>query len=218
MLMKRRTPRTSPSRVPRSAKAPAPSAARHNGHAQVNGRKGLPAGNGILYPLNLAYAQAGVSQPVVHEISPKDIPFPYRSLLVHENDMTLTLERHFGGAVRLRTLSTTATGKWYLRRVLLVQEYSGRPVEMGAIRIRLDLFSGKVRDQILRNEVPLGRVLRDSGIDFRSQPRVFLAVEPNPEMMGVFWMRESRTLYGRQTELFHGAEKIGDIVEILPLV
>src|SRR5438067_1536196 len=95
----------------------------------TNGRRAAPSSNGILFPLDLAYTQAGIPQPKSHEISPKDIPFPYRSLLVHENDMTLTLERHFGGSVKLRTLSTVAKGDWYLRRVLLVQEYSGRPVE-----------------------------------------------------------------------------------------
>ena len=47
---------------------------------------------------------------------------------------------------------------------------------------------------------------------------MFLAVAPNPEMMGVFWMREPRPLYGRQTELFEGGTKIGDIIEVLPLV
>ena len=174
--------------------------------------------NGILYPLNLAYEKAGVPQPVVRAVSPKDIPSPYRSLLVHENDMTITLERHFGGPVMLRTLSTTLAGAWYMRRVLLVQQYSGRPVEMGATRLRMDAFKPKVRAQILRNEIPLGRLLRDAGVDFKSQPRAFLAVAPNPEMMGVFWMREPRTLYGRQTELFEAGRKIGDIVEILPLV
>lgn len=185
--------------------------------AHANGRH-PGSSNGILYPLDLAYTQAGVPQPKVHEISPKDIPFPYRSLLVHENDMTLTLERHFGGPVMLRTLSTVVRGSHYLRRVLLVQEYSGRPVEMGAIRLKMEVFKPQIRGQILRNEIPLGRVLRDGGVDFKSQPRVFLAVEPNPEMMGVFWMREPRTLYGRQTEMFQGGAKIGDIVEILPLV
>ena len=173
---------------------------------------------GPLFPLDLAYTQAGVAQPVVKPIPPDAIPHPYRSLLVHEHDMTLTLERHHGGAVMLRTLSTTTRGQWYLRRVLLVQEYSGRPVEMGAIRLRLDAFPDRIRRQILKNELPLGRVLRNGGIDFTSQPRAFFAVTPNSEMMGVFWMREARTLYGRQTELFEGGRKIGDIVEILPLV
>ena len=36
--------------------------------------------------------------------------------------------------------------------------------------------------------------------------------------MGVFWMREPKTLYGRRTEMVHDAAKIGDIVEVLPLV
>lgn len=173
---------------------------------------------GPLFPLDLAYTQAGVALPVVTTIPPDAIPHPYRSLLVHDHDMTLTLERHHGGAVMLRTLSTTTRGQWYLRRVLLVQEYSGRPVEMGAIRLRMDVFPDRIRRQILKNALPLGRVLRNGGIDFKSQPRAFFAVTPNSEMMGVFWMREPRTLYGRQTELFEGGRKIGDIVEILPLV
>ena len=37
-------------------------------------------------------------------------------------------------------------------------------------------------------------------------------------MMGVFWMRESRTLYGRRTEITCHGTKIGDIVEVLPMV
>jgi hypothetical protein len=89
---------------------------------------------------------------------------------------------------------------------------------MGAIRIDLMAFQPRVRTRILANRVPLGRLLRDGGVDFRSRPKVFLAVTPNPEMMGVFWMREPRTLYGRQTEMTIDGRKIGDIVEILPLV
>ena len=45
-----------------------------------------------------------------------------------------------------------------VRRVLLAQEYSGRPVEMGAIRIRIDSFDPAVREAISRNEIPLGRI------------------------------------------------------------
>jgi hypothetical protein len=31
-------------------------------------------------------------------------------------------------------------------------------------------------------------------------------------------MREPKTLYGRRTEMLHNGNKIGDIVEVLPLV
>jgi len=170
------------------------------------------------YPLDVVYAQAGITPPQTRDITPSRIPVPYRSLLVHQNDMTLTLEAHFGGRVALRALSTFREKESYFRRVLLVKEYSGRPVEMGAIRIDLRAFSPRIRRQILDNAIPLGRLLRDGGVDYRSLPKVFLAVKPNSEMMGVFWMREPRTLYGRQTEVMLDGRKIGDIVEILPLV
>ena len=185
---------------------------------KTNRRRTPGRSQNILFPLDSVYERAGVEPPAVRAIAPDDIPHPYRSLLVHTADMTLTLERHFGGRVTLRPLSTFRKGPWYFRRVLLAQEYTGRPLEMGAIRIRIDAFSPRVRRQILQNEVPLGRLLRDRHIRYESRPKVFLAITPNPEMMGVFWMREPRTLFGRRTEVIHDGSRIGDIVEILPLV
>jgi len=174
--------------------------------------------NGLLFPLDSVYARAGVSAPRAREIEVDEIPTRYRSLLVHQGAMTLTLERHFGARVQLRPLSTFLKGHWYLRQVLLSNEKTGKPVEMGAIRIRLDAFTRKVRRRILENQVPLGRLLRDSAVQYESRPKAFLAVTPNREMMGVFWMREPLTLYGRRTEMIHEGSKIGDIVEILPRV
>lgn len=173
---------------------------------------------GLLYPLDIVYERSGVEMPKVKVVAPDAIPAPYRSLLVHTADMTVTLERHFGGRVTLRPLSTFTRGHSYFRRVLLVQEYSGRPVEMGAIRMRLDAFGHRLKRQILRNAIPLGRLLRDASFRYESRAVAFLAVTPNPEMMGVFWMRESHVLYGRRTEIIYRGSKIGDIVEVLPLV
>jgi chorismate-pyruvate lyase len=170
----------------------------------------------LLRPLDVIYANEGVELPRVTTPEPLDIPLPYRSLLVHESDMTVTLEQHFGGPLAVRALSTFFRAPYYYRRVLLAQEYSGRPVAMGALRLKLRVFEPAIRSRILRAEVPLGRILRDGGVDFRSQAKIFLAVTPNSEMLGVFWMREPRTLYGRQTDLIHKGVKIGDIVEILP--
>ena len=191
------------------ATRPAPAAARPG-----TGR----AGRSPLHPLDIAYTRAGLEPPTATAIDPDAIPQPYRSLLVHQRDMTLTLEAHFGGRVVLRPLTTFTIGAWYYRRVLLAQEYSGRPVEMGAIRMKLAALPRKVQAEIRRNRIPLGRLLRDAGVDFTSMPREFFAVVPNAEMMGVFWMREEKTLYGRRTEVMLDSRAIGDIVEILPLV
>jgi hypothetical protein len=171
-----------------------------------------------LYPLDLVYTAAGVPQPGAKAIEPESIPHPYRGLLSHKSDMTHVLERHYGGSIAIRALSTASRGHWYMRRVLLVQEYSGRPVEMGAIRIRLDRFSARVRKSILESRVPLGRIMRDAGLDYHSRACAFFEITPNSDMMGVFWMREPRPLYGRRTEVLLDGTKFGDIVEVLPLV
>jgi hypothetical protein len=172
--------------------------------------------NGVLFPLDFVYARSGVAIPEAEVIEADSIPQPYRKLLVHTSDMTLTLERHFGGRVALRPLAIFSTDVWYFRRVLLALEDTGRPVEMGAIRIKVGAFSDRIRRQILANEIPLGRLLREGGVKFQSLPRAFLAVTPNPEMMGVFWMRDPLPLFGRRTEMMQDGAKIGDIVEVLP--
>jgi hypothetical protein len=170
--------------------------ATRSARAATSTRRTVPS---PLHPLDIAYTRAGLEPPAATAIAPARIPQPYRSLLVHQRDMTLTLEAHFGGRVVLRPLSTFISGPWYYRRVLLAQEYSGRPVEMGAIRMKLAALPRKVQAEIRRNQVPLGRILRDGGV-------------------GVFWMREPRTLYGRRTEVLLDGRAIGDIVEVLPLV
>jgi chorismate-pyruvate lyase len=172
----------------------------------------------MLYPLDVLYARAGVTEPAVRPTTAERVPPPYRGLLVHQNEMTSTLEAHFGGPVTVRVLSSFSKGQSYFRRVLLVLEGTGTPVAMGAIRLRLGMFRPAVRMQILRGQLPVGRILRDAGIEYQSRPTAYLEIIPNAEMMGVFWMPAPRVVYGRRTEVSLDATKVGDIVEVIPLV
>src|SRR5688500_2063998 len=124
----------------------------------ANHRQPLGSRNGILYPLDFIYEQAGLPRPVAKKIAPGSIPLPFRPLLVHDRGMTRTLEEFFGGSLLLRTLHTVSNDCWYSRRVLLVTA-AGQPVEMGAVRVNMRAFRPRVRAQILRKETPLGRVL-----------------------------------------------------------
>ena len=187
-------------------------------HVQGNSQRRAALRDGLLYPLDLLYERAGVVPPIARRIAADRIPFPYKNLLVHQKEMTSTLEGHFGGAMVVRVLSSFSKGPSYFRRVLLTLKETARPVAMGAVRIRLDALTPAVRTRILSQRLPLGRILRDDGIPFHSSPKAFLQVEPNAEMLGVFWMPERQTLYGRRTELKLDGDRIGDIVEILPLV
>ena len=171
-----------------------------------------------MYPWDRICARAAVAMPGVTVTSPDEIPQPYRSLLVHDSDMTRTLEQHGGERAILRPLCTFVSGASYFRRVLLVGENSGRPLAMGAIRVRLDVITPRLRTKILAGDIPLGRILREGRFAYTSTVKALLAVHSTPDMMGIFWMPQSKTLYGRRSEMFRGKTKFADIVEVLPPV
>lgn len=176
------------------------------------------SGHGLLFPLDAIYQRAGMASPVARRVRADRIPLPCRQLLVNEAGMTLTLERHVGGTIALRVLSSFSDGDSYFRRSMLIVQETGRPVAMCAIRLELDHFSRAVRAKILSERVPLGTILRKAGTKYESRPTDFFAVTPTQEMMAFFWMNEPRPLYGRQTQMTVPGGYIGDIVEILPLV
>jgi chorismate-pyruvate lyase len=173
----------------------------------------------LLYPLSVLCHVAGVPTPLARRIRADQIPEPYRTLLDHEDSMTATLEHHFASSLDLRTLTTLKHRRGYFRRVLLVISGTGRPVAMGAARVTLAALSPRTQARILKNEIPLGRVLHTAGLDYISRPTALLAITPNQALMGAFWMPDKHTLYGRQTEMIHAGRKIGDVMEVLaPIV
>ncbi len=187
---------------------------------RVGGRTdlGTATDRQLLYPLDVLYDRVGVASPVARRAAGGRIPSPYRELLVHEKEMTSTLEQYFDAALSVRVLTAFTRGPSYFRRVLLALEHSGRPVAMGAVRLRLEAFPSAVRARIVSGRDPLGRILRDSGIEYVSRPVAFFQVTPNSEMMGVLWMSRPQRMYGRKTRVTIAGTRIGDIVEILPPV
>ncbi len=170
---------------------------------------------GILYPLDALYARCGVAPPVARRVTAGTMPALSARLLVHDGEMTRTLERHVGDRLLIRVLATMRRGRSYFRRVLLADTHRGRPVAVGALRLRLDLLTPRMRRRILQEREPLGRVLREVGSGVTRVPTAFFRVQPNPELMAVFGMAKPAVLYGRQTRLMTGTDRMGEVVEIL---
>src|SRR5437764_421413 len=91
-----------------------------------------PAAVPWAYPLDDFYARAGLPLPAIERIAGEDVPQPYRSLLVHERDMTPTLEEFHGGNIHLKILGRVQRADFYFREVALLLNGSDRPVEFGA--------------------------------------------------------------------------------------
>jgi chorismate-pyruvate lyase len=171
----------------------------------------LPAG---LSPL-LAVSLLGTT-PLTW-IPATSVPQPYRQLLVHDHDMTSELASFHGDSISLTVLHCRHHGNHYLREVTLHAATSGAPVEYGLIEIRLGAFPAALHPQILAGNAPLGGILNDAGMEYRSDPQGFFTV-PAECLSSVFHRSDADgILYGRYNHLICGESTIlARILEILP--
>lgn len=185
-------------------------------------KSALPSGPKIMpeaHPLDDFCAQAGLPLPAIEVVAGDAVPEPYQSLLVHKEDMTPTLEKFFGESIHLRVLSRMERGNFYYREVVLALDSDERPVEFGAIKINLSLFSPAARRQILEERLPLGHILQDCAIAHASRPKAFLRVESDDFINRALGLSRGQHLYGRRNTLYDGEQRaLAEIVEILPPV
>ncbi len=163
------------------------------------------------------YALRGLAAPVLERIKPDEMPEPWRSLLVHQSDMTSTLENYYKEQLHIEVLARRTSENEYFREVALVLDRSGKRVEFGAIKIMLDLFPIEARQEILREQQPLGRILTAFGIAFASRPRAFLRMTPDSFIKSALNLKGRLFLHGRRITLVDGWDRpLAEIDEILP--
>ena len=151
--------------------------------------------------------------------SPSTQPEPFRSLLVHEKDMTGTLAGYWGLPIILRPLTVRRKGNVLYRQVVLTAGPDRIPVEAGAIKIYLDHFPAEALPEITRNRKPLGSILVEHGISYVSTPQGYFQTTASPFLKDAFADAREQTLYGRCNRLTNPADDpLADVVEILPAI
>lgn len=144
------------------------------------------------------------------------MPQPYRRLLVHDSDMTSTLERWHHEPARLEELRRERRGMELWREVLLLGTRSERVMEYGAIRIDLSAFDDDPRWAILEGKKPLGAILADHRVVYRSRPSRFFALHSTSRLQSLLGLDAPTLLYGRQNALLGDKGTLAEVVEILP--
>jgi hypothetical protein len=170
-----------------------------------------------VHPLDDFYALAGQPVPPYTQIEGEAVPEPYKALLVHQNDMTPTLEKFHKCRLHLRVLGRRRKDDSYSREVILLMDGSNRPVEFGAIKINLALFGSAARDEILKERLPLGHILEEHKIPHTSRPRAFLRIASDRLINDVLHLSGAQVLFGRRNSLLDPrGRSLAEIVEILP--
>lgn len=169
------------------------------------------------YPLSEFYHRAKLPLPRIETIPGDLVPEPYKSLLVHQKDMTPTLEGFHQSRIHLEILSRDRRGDFYFREVALRLDHDERPVEFGANKVYLGMFPEDAQELILLEQVPLGTILRDCGVRHHTQARHFLRVEPDELICKALELETAVTLYGRKAVISDlNGKPLSEIVEILP--
>ena len=169
------------------------------------------------YPLDDFYAVRRLPLPVMDQIEPDQIPEPYRSLLVHDGDMTSRLEAFHKGKIHIRALARNHHGREYFREVVLELDGSLQPVEFGATKVNLDFFPVKAHQEIRREQRPLGGILHDFHIPFTSRPGAWFRLTADSFIGGALRLTGAPLLFGRRNTLLDASERaMAEIVEILP--
>jgi chorismate-pyruvate lyase len=172
----------------------------------------------ILYPLDDFYARSKLPLPRIERITGDEVPEPYHSLLVHDRDMTPTLEKFHGSNIHLEILNRQERGDFYFREVVLWLDDTPRPVEFGANKVNLALFPPRARQYILEERLPLGRILKECEIQHMTTAKAFLRVHSDELITRVLRLAEPCVLYGRRAAILDSQKRpLSEVVEILPL-
>jgi chorismate-pyruvate lyase len=171
----------------------------------------------LLYPLNEFYDRLRLPLPATVRVEDRDVPEPYKRLLVHPRDMTPTLAGFYNRGIQLRVLRHTLRHDVFSREIILLLEGDQRPVVFGAIKIYLERFPVEARRLIREMKLPLGTILQTQGIAHTSRPEAYIQVTADSTINSALGLSSSHLLYGRRNVLWNDSqEPLAKVVEILP--
>jgi chorismate-pyruvate lyase len=170
-----------------------------------------------LLPFHFFYEKAAMALPDFTFLEGGEMPYPYRSLLVHNNDMTPTLAAFHHSKLYLEVHEHESNEEFVMRLVSLHAASSDDPVEYGAIAIQLAGLPEEVREEVVAGVKPLGGILGEYAVEHRGNPCAYFSVPADELIAGALGQEPGEVLFGRCNQLIDKDGMVfADIVEILP--
>lgn len=142
------------------------------------------------------------------------VPEPYKRLLVHEHHMTVTMEEFYHTPVVVKVLDRKREGDIYSRRILLERSDNGVVVQFGIVRFDLGVVLPAVRDEILSEQTPLGRILINYNVLRHIDLGAILQFAAGAGLAQLVGCGPGQTTYGRLATIFCNRRPAVDLLEI----
>lgn len=148
-------------------------------------------------------------------VTAAEMPAEYRTLLAHDEHMTVAVEAYNGGSVEVRVLQTAWDGDFYTRSSLLVRHTDGAPVQLGVMRIDMRRLSADVRAEIESQSAPLGRILIRHNVLRKVELEQLWRVNPGPHLRDQLRLDATReAMYGRTARIVVEGKAAVELLEI----
>ncbi|MEO8271961.1 MAG: hypothetical protein ABI557_19780 [Aureliella sp.] len=145
----------------------------------------------------------------------QECPPAYRAMLDHEAHMTVTVENRHNDSVDVDVLATAQNETHYMRKILLRRQADRRVVLFGIVRLALNALHPQVRDEILSQGIPLGRVLITHDVLRQVQLNALWRVACGAELAELFEVPAGSVTYGRTALIYCDGKPAVELLEIV---
>jgi len=155
--------------------------------------------------------------PLLNEcehIASSTTPEPYKTMLVHEHHMTVTMENYHLSPVEVQVLDRNPDENNYARKILLLKEGTDKVVQFGIVRFNFQYVTEQVKREIIDEQTPLGRVLITHNVLRHIDLNAILKMKCGPTLAKHFDCPEDTVTYGRLATIFCNNRPAVDLLEI----
>jgi hypothetical protein len=140
-------------------------------------------------------------------------PEPYKRLLVHDRHMTVAMEEFHRSPVVVKVLDRDLNGNIYSRKIVLKRSDNEAVLQFAVIRFDLDMVLPAVRDEILSERTPLGRILINYNVFRFVDLGAIFRITAGPAFARLCGCSMGEVTYGRLATIFCNQHPAVDLLE-----
>ena len=145
------------------------------------------------------------------------LPADYRSLLAHNDHMTVALEAFHNSLVDVRALAEWRDDSSYARASVLSRQTDGTVVQFGIMRIWLADLPAAAQDEITSKRSPLGRVLIRHNLLRDVELITLWQIAPGRILREALQLNNDNSIFGRSAQILVDERPTVQLLEIAKL-
>ncbi len=142
------------------------------------------------------------------------LPDAYQKMLAHDHHMTVTMESYYDSPVDVRVVKEHLDGDLYSRKILLLKTGTDQVVQFGIVRFDFQYVTQQVREEILKGDIPMGRVLINHNVLRHIDLGALLQFRAGKALADYLQMQPGEETYGRLATIFCNRRPAVDLLEI----